>query len=62
MTNARGRPNKRMVLVGVWILIVASLFWTCSRYPDLDSKALVGGDAMLEDPLSFEGRLRDSGW
>ena len=61
MTNVRGRPSKRIVLVGLWILIVASLFWTCSRYPDLGSKALIGGDAMLEDPLSFEAAFEIQG-
>ena len=33
---------------------LAIQFWTGSRYPQLNEKALMGGDATLESPMSFE--------
>jgi uncharacterized membrane protein YraQ (UPF0718 family) len=34
------------------------MFWTGSRYPSLDQKAIMGGNAALEDPLSFEASIQ----
>ena len=36
------------------IATLAVAFWSSSRYPQLNEKALMGGDAKLEDPLSFD--------
>ena len=38
--------------------ISAIVFWSGSRYPSLDEKAIMGGSATLEDPLSFEATLQ----
>ncbi len=34
--------------------VVAVMFWSQSRYPALDDKAIMAGSIQLEDPLSFE--------
>jgi len=44
----------RLALSLVVVLALAVLFWTGSRYPSLDEKAMMGGALVLEDPLSFE--------
>jgi uncharacterized membrane protein YraQ (UPF0718 family) len=49
-----GAPNKRLVFAALLILVLAAMFWTGSRYPSLDEKAMMGGAIQLEDPLSFE--------
>ncbi len=54
MTPALSRLNKRLVLLGVWITVLGVTFWAGSRYPSLNAKAFMGGETMLEDPLSFE--------
>ena len=46
--------DKRKVVLALFIVAIATMFWSGSRYPELDEKALMGGDTMLEDPLSFE--------
>ena len=41
------------------LLIVATLaylFWTGSRYPSLNEKAMMSGAILLEDALSFEAK------
>ena len=35
------------------ILCLGIGFWSGSRYPQLNEKALMGGSAMTEDPLTF---------
>ena len=50
--------NKRVLLVLAVILTTAVTFWSGSRYPSLDQKAIMGGSAALEDPLSFEASLQ----
>ena len=37
--------DKRLVLAGVLLAAVAFAFWTGSRYPSLDNKAMMAGDA-----------------
>ena len=44
----------RFVFSLILLAIIAFYFWTSSRYPALDDKALMAGDIHLEDPLSFE--------
>ena len=50
--------NKRVLLVSLVIFIAAVNFWSGSRYPSLEEKAIMGGSARLEDPLSFEASIQ----
>jgi hypothetical protein len=50
--------NKRVVLVFLVIIVTAVNFWSGSRYPSLEEKAIMGGSARLEDPLSFEATIQ----
>jgi len=50
--------NKRILFVFVVIVVAAVTFWSGSRYPSLDEKAIMGGSARLEDPLSFEASMQ----
>jgi len=49
--------TKRLVFAGLLVAILAAMFWTGSRYPALDEKAMMGGAIHLEDPLSFEALI-----
>lgn len=46
--------QKRLLLAALLIAVLAYLFWTGSRYPALDEKAMMSGAIQLEDALSFE--------
>ena len=46
--------GKRLVFAVLMIGLLAFLFWTGSRYPALDEKAMMSGAIQLEDPISFE--------
>lgn len=48
--------QKRLVFAIALVAVLAALFWTQSRYPALDEKALMSGAIQLEDPLSFEAK------
>ena len=50
--------NKRILFVSAVIVITAVTFWSGSRYPSLDQKAIMGGSAALEDPLAFEASIQ----
>ncbi len=50
--------NKRVKFVLAVIIVTAVIFWSGSRYPSLDEKAIMGGSAQLEDPLSFEASIQ----
>ena len=50
--------NKRVLFVLAVIIATAVTFWSGSRYPSLDEKAIMGGSAQLEDPLSFEASIQ----
>lgn len=52
------KHNKRALLVLLVIVAVAVNFWSGSRYPSLEEKAIMGGSAQLEDPLSFEASIQ----
>lgn len=43
------------------LVVLAGLFWTGSRYPSLNEKALMSGALQLEDALSFEARFEITG-
>ena len=45
---SRFRPDKRLVIGLVLTLGLAFSFWTGSRYPDLNEKAIIGGDRDLQ--------------
>lgn len=53
----QGAYRRRLLLSVVLMAIIAVLFWTSSRYPALDEKAMMSGAIQLEDPLSFEAAL-----
>ena len=48
----------RILLVIAVIVVTAVTFWIGSRYPSLDEKAIMGGSAILEDPLAFEASIQ----
>ncbi len=50
--------NKRILIVVGVIVVAAGAFWSGSRYPSLDEKAIMGGSAQLEDPLAFEASIQ----
>ena len=50
--------NKRVLFVCAVIIAAAVTFWSGSRYPSLDQKAIMGGSAALEDPLAFEASIQ----
>ncbi|MGP6086804.1 FG-GAP-like repeat-containing protein [Antarctobacter jejuensis] len=47
----------RFALAAGIVVILAYLFWTGSRYPALDEKAMMSGAIQLEDPLGFEAKF-----
>jgi len=50
--------NKRIFIVSAVTVVTAVIFWSGSRYPSLDQKAIMGGSAVLEDPLAFEASIQ----
>lgn len=46
----------RFTLSLLIVAVLATLFWTGSRYPALDEKAMMSGAIQLEDSLSFEAK------
>jgi uncharacterized membrane protein YraQ (UPF0718 family) len=58
MLNVIIKPyGKRALVLVVLLICLAALFWTQSRYPALDEKAMMSGAIQLEDPLSFEAKF-----
>jgi len=52
------RPfGKRFVLALLLVAALAFQFWTQSRYPSLNEKAMMSGAMQLEDSLSFEALI-----
>lgn len=49
--------RKRFFLAALIVALLAYLFWTGSRYPALDEKAMMSGAIQLEDSLSFEAKF-----
>ena len=56
--RAASLNNLRILLVILVLVATATMFWSGSRYPSLNEKAIMGGSAALEDPLSFEASLQ----
>lgn len=50
--------HKHIIVVALAIAVIAVAFWGGSRVPALNQKAAMGGDTLLEDPLSFEAWLQ----
>ena len=58
MVNPVSRAHsRRLIFAALLIATLAYMFWTGSRYPSLDEKAMMGGAIQLEDPLGFEAVL-----
>ena len=58
MTTLIQHPyQKRFFLAALIVAVLAYLFWTGSRYPALDEKAMMSGAIQLEDSLSFEAKF-----
>lgn len=56
--NLIHRPQQRRMIWALALVgVIAFLFWTQSRYPSLDEKAMMSGAIQLEDPLSFEAMV-----
>lgn len=51
------QANKRMFLLALLIIGLALQFWSGSRYPSLNEKAIMGGQTNLEGSLSFEATI-----
>ncbi len=52
------RPfGKRFCLALLLVAVLAVQFWTQSRYPALNEKAMMSGAIQLEDPLGFEAKF-----
>jgi uncharacterized membrane protein YraQ (UPF0718 family) len=58
MSRLAMKFNKRILFVCAVIIVTAVTFWSGSRYPSLDQKAIMGGSAALEDPLAFEASIQ----
>ena len=56
-TSTTENFSKRLIIIGILIILLAVSFWSGSRYPALDDKASMGGSTQLEDPLSFNALL-----
>ena len=50
--------HKRLTFLVLFLGVTTMLFWSGSRYPSLDEKAIMGGQAALEDPITFEATLQ----
>lgn len=47
----------RLAIASAIVVVLAYLFWTGSRYPALEEKAIMSGGIQLEDPLGFEAKF-----
>ncbi|OAN73550.1 hypothetical protein A8B78_18315 [Jannaschia sp. EhC01] len=52
--------DKRLILLSLLLVAIAAGFWLTSRYPSLNTKAMMGGQISLEDGLSFDALLANS--
>lgn len=51
------RHRRHFALAMLIVGVLAYLFWTGSRYPSLNEKAMMSGAIQLEDALSFEAKF-----
>jgi len=62
MSSLIAKPyEKRFLLAVLIVAVLAYLFWTGSRYPALNEKAMMSGAIQLEDALSFEAKFPITG-
>jgi uncharacterized membrane protein YraQ (UPF0718 family) len=54
----RAIPVLRILLAALVVAVLAFYFWSQSRYPQLNDKAVMSGTIQLEDPLSFEAAIQ----
>lgn len=52
--------DKRMVMLLLILATLAFNFWTGSRYPSLDAKAMMAGSLEMEDGLSFDATIENT--
>lgn len=58
MTQIVAKSNEKRLFFAVLLCILLALvFWTQSRYPALNEKAMMSGAIQLEDPLGFEAKF-----
>ncbi|MDF0596641.1 FG-GAP-like repeat-containing protein [Psychromarinibacter halotolerans] len=58
MNQLVAKSNEKRLLFAVLLcVILAFVFWTQSRYPALNEKAMMSGAIQLEDPLGFEAKF-----
>jgi len=50
--------HKRVTLMLLLILCLGAAFWSGSRYPQLNEKALMGSSTLTEDPLTFDALIQ----
>jgi uncharacterized membrane protein YraQ (UPF0718 family) len=50
--------RRRIALMSALMLALALSFWTGSRYPVLNEKAIMGGVTNAEDPLTFDAYIQ----
>lgn len=56
--DLRAVPILRIALAALVVVTLAFYFWSQSRYPQLNDKAMMSGTIQLEDPLSFEAAIQ----
>ena len=49
--------NRKLIILLIFIIGVASSFWLVSRYPALDNKAALSCSEAFEDPLTHEAHF-----
>ena len=58
MLNSAVESKARFFLAALIVFTLAYFFWTGSRYPALDEKAMMSGAIQLEDPIGFEAKIQ----
>lgn len=58
MAFVRAGQQRRVALMSLLMLVLAVSFWGGSRYPQLNEKAMMGGETNAEDPLTFNAFIQ----
>jgi len=58
MAGVRVGQHRRIALMSAVMLVMALSFWSGSRYPTLNEKAVMGGETNAEDPLTFNAFIQ----
>ncbi len=59
MALVRREHRRRIALMSLLMLVLAFSFWSGSRYPVLNEKAIMGGETAAEDPLTFMAYIQN---